>query len=526
MKKNYFKLALVSIGLSIGLTACTNKLDLTPTNDITSAQVYSTAAGYKTAFAKVYGAFATTGNQGPGSGDIQGIDPGFSDFLRLFWKAQTLSTDEAVVGWGDAGLPDFHSMNWSANNPFIKGLYYRSFYQITVANDFIRQSSDAKLAERGISGADADNIRKYRAEARFIRAFQYWALLDLFGRPAFVTEADAMGAALPKQASKADLFNYIQSELLAIEPLLPAPKTNEYGRADKAAAWALLARLYLNAAVYTGTPKFSEAVTYSSKVITQGGFTLLADYRKIMRADNHIGNTEAIFTINYDGLKTQNWGGTTFLTHAAIGGSMPAAAFGVGGGWGGMRATKNLPNLFPDATGTLDQRSQFYTTGQNLDINDIGAFTDGYAVTKFKNIKADGTAGTHVDFTDIDFPLFRLGEQYLIYAEAVLRGGTGGSLATATTYINMLRTRAAAASIVQANLTLPFILDERGRELYWEGHRRTDLIRFEKFTDASYLWPFKGGLKAGKGVESWRNVFPIPADDLVSNPNLTQNSNY
>ena len=191
-----------------------------------------------------------------------------------------------------------------------------------------------------------------------------------------------------------------------------------------------------------------------------------------------------------------------------------------------MRSTKNLPNLFPDATGTLDQRSQFYTTGQNLDINDIGAFTDGYAVTKFKNIKADGTAGTHVDFTDIDFPLFRLGEQYLIYAEAVLRGGTGGSLATATTYINMLRTRAAAASIVQANLTLPFILDERGRELYWEGHRRTDLIRFEKFTDASYLWPFKGGLKAGKGVESWRNVFPIPSDDLVSNPNLTQNSNY
>jgi hypothetical protein len=290
MKKNYFKLALVSIGLSIGLTACTNKLDLLPTNDITSAQVYSSAAGYKTAFAKVYGAFATTGNQGPNSGDIQGIDAGFSDFFRLFWKAQEVTTDEAVIGWGDAGLPDFHKMNWSANNPFLKGLYYRSFYQITVANDFIRQSSDAKLAERGISGADADNIRKFRAEARFLRAFQYWALLDLFGRPAFVTDADAMGAALPQQATKADLFNYIQSELLAIEPLLPAPKTNEYGRADKGAAWALLARLYLNAAVYTGTPKYNEAITYSSKVISQGGYTLLADYRKLMRADNHIGN--------------------------------------------------------------------------------------------------------------------------------------------------------------------------------------------------------------------------------------------
>ena len=497
-----------------------------PTNDITAAQVYSTAAGYKMAFAKVYGSIGLTGNSGAGDSHVKGTDAGFTDFVRLFWKLQELPTDEAVIGWGDAGLPDLHKMNWSAPNQWLFMAYYRSFYQITVANDFIRQSSDAKLAERGISGADADNIRKYRAEARFLRAYQYWVLMDLFGKPAFITDADPLGSTIPKQASRSELFTYIENELKAIEPLLVAPRTNEYGRVDRAAAWALLGRLYLNAEVYTGTPKYAEAVTYSSKVITQGGYTLLADYRKIMRADNHLNNTEAIFTVNYDGLKTQNWGGTTFLTHASVGGSMAASAFGIDGGWGGIRTTKNLVNLFPDATGNLDQRSQFHTAGQNLDINDIGAFTDGYAVTKFRNIKADGTPGSNLTFMDIDFPLIRLGEQYLIYAEAVLRGGTGGSLATATTYINMLRTRAAAASIVQANLTLPFILDERGRELYWEGHRRTDLIRFGKFTDASYLWPFKGDLKAGKGVESWRSVYPIPSDELVANPNLTQNSNY
>ena len=524
MKKNYFKIVLVAGALVLSMASCTNKLNLTPTNDITSAQVYKDAAGYKTAFAKVYGSFAMTGNQGPNSGgDIQGIDAGTSDFLRLFWKAQELTTDEAVVGWGDPGLPDFHAMNWSANNPMLKGLYYRSFYQITLCNDFIRQSSDAKLAERGISGADAATIKRYRAEARFLRAYQYWALLDLFGRPAFVTDAEALGASLPQQATKAGLFSYIESELKAIEADLAAPKTNEYGRADQAAAWALLARLYLNAQVYTGTAKNTEAIDYSKKVIA-AGYSLLSDYTKLMRADNNIGNTEVILSINYDGLKTQNWGGTTFLTHAAIGGNMNSADFGVGGGWYGLRTTKRLPQLFTNLNN--DTRAQFFTNGQNLEIAEIGNFNDGYAVTKFKNIKANGTAGQHPDFVDIDFPIFRLAEQYLIYAEAVLRGGNGGSLSTAVTYINNLRTRASSTQIAQADLNLDFVLDERGRELYWEGFRRTDLIRYGKFTGATYLWPWKGGVKDGKTVESFRAVFPIPSDDLVSNPNLTQNTGY
>ncbi len=540
MKKNFLKIAIVTVSLSLTFASCSDKLNLTPTNDVTATQVYDSPAGYKSAFAKVYGSFATTGNQGAGSGDIQGIDPGFSDFLRLFWKAQVLPTDEAVIGWGDAGLPDFHKMNWSANNPFIKGLYYRSFYQITLANDFIRESSDAKLASRGISGADADAIRRYRAEARFLRAFQYWALMDLFGSPAFVTDAEALGASLPKQISRANLFDYVVAELKAIEPALAAPKANEYGRADKAAAWALLARVYLNAKVYTGTAKNTEAIEYAKKVITQGGYSLLADYTKLMRADNHLGNTEAIFTINYDGLKTQNWGGVTFLTHAPVGGNMEAARFGINGGWGGLRTTKALVNLFPSNFAD-DKRAQFHTSGQALEIAEIGNFNDGYAITKYKNVKKDGIpvtinnvfypegapgsdgSGNHVD---IDFPLFRLAEMYLIVAEAVLRNGTGATLTEATTYINNLRTRAGAASVSSSDLNLGFILDERARELYWEGHRRTDLIRFDRFTSDTYKWPWKGNVKDGKGVESWRNVYPIPSDDITANPNLTQNPNY
>lgn len=527
MKKNLMIKAVAVVMLAGSFTACNKKLDLLPTNDITAATVYGTPAGYKQAFAKVYGAYALTGNQGPaGNGDVQGIDEGTSDFLRLYWKAQELSTDEAVIAWGDVGIQDFHNMNWSAANPFLKGLYYRSLYQVTLANDFIRQSADAQLSSRGISGADADAIRQFRAEARFLRAYQYWVLLDLYGSVPLVTETDVIGITVPKQADRKTLFNYVESELKAIEPTLAAPKANEYGRADQAAEWALLARLYLNAEIYTGTKRYDDAVTYSNKVINSG-YSLINNYQWLMLADNQQNTSENIMTINYDGLRTQSYGGTTFLTHAPVGGSESASNFGINGGWGGTRTTKNLPNLFPDYTGTADKRSQFYTTGQNLEIKDQTAFTDGFAVTKYRNVNRAGAPGQSLDYADVDFPLFRLSEMYLIYAEAVLRGGAGGDLGTALNYVNKIRTRAYGnTSGNVTTINLDFILDERARELYWEGLRRTDLVRYGKFTTGTYLWPFKGGVAGGKSVEDFRNIYPIPTDDITANPTLKQNPGY
>ena len=530
MKKLIFKTSsLALVGLLI-FESCTKKLDLTPQNDVTSEIVYSTPEGYKKVLAKVYGAFALTGNSGPaGNGDVQGIDEGFSDFYRLYWKAQELTTDEAVIAWGDVGIQDFHNMNWTSNNSFLTGLYYRCLYQITLCNDFIRESSDASLSKRAISGAAADNIRGYASEARFLRAFQYSVLMDLFGNPAFVTEESVIGGAPPPQTTRSQLFTYIEAELKAIEATLPPARTNEYGRADKAAAQALLARIYLNAEVYTGTARYSDAITYSKKVI-DAGYTLVSNYAWLMRADNNLNTNEFIFTINYDGLKTQGFGGTTFLSHASVGGSIPAASFGVNGGWGGIRTTKNLTNLFPDVTGTADKRAQFYTPGQNLEISNQTDFTNGLAVTKYKNIKRDGSLGSSLEFADIDIPLFRLAEMYLIYAEAVVRGGTGGDAALALQYINNLRTRAygnTSGNITNSTqLTLQFLLDERGRELYWEGFRRTDLIRHNKFVESSYLWPWKGGLAGGTSVSATRKLFPIPSRDINANTNLKQNPGY
>jgi hypothetical protein len=529
MKKNIFKLVIIAGFLAGSFASCTKKLDLLPTNDVTASQVYSTPAGYKQAFAKVYGSFALTGNQGPaGNGDIQGIDEGTSDFLRLFWKAQELSTDEAVVAWGDPGIQDFHNMNWSSSNPMLTGLYYRAYYQITLCNDFIRQASDANLASRNITGADAAAIKVFATEARFLRAYQYWVIMDLFGTGPMATEKDALGSVLPAQASRTDLFTYVESELKAIEGTLVAARGNEYGRADQAAAWSLLSRIYLNAQVYTGTARFADAVTYSKKVI-DAGYSLIPNYTQLMLADNNTNTNENILTINFDGLRTQNYGGTTFLTHASVGGSMPAANFGINGGWSGIRSTKALPAMFPDVTGTADKRAQFYTPGQNLDITDLTSFTDGYAVTKYRNVTKTGVKGQDLTFTDIDFPIFRLAEQYLVYAEATLRGGSGGDANLALTYINNLRTRAygnATGNITSSQLTTDFVLDERARELYWEGFRRTDLIRYNKFVESTYVWPWKGGVAGGTSVASFRKIYPIPSSDISSNVKLTQNPGY
>ncbi|MFM2360088.1 MAG: hypothetical protein RLY16_2081 [Bacteroidota bacterium] len=533
MKKHYFNIAAVALALGVTVASCTKKLDLYPQNDVTSEVVYSTPAGYKQSLAKIYGSMALTGNSGPaGAADVffSGSDEGQnSDFYRTFWKAQELSTDEAVIAWGDPGIQDFHAMNWNSTNQFLTGCYYKSLYQITLVNEFLRQSTDSKLADRGISGADATEIVKYRNEVRFLRAFQYWVLMDLFGNPPFVTENDQIGGANPQQITRAELFTYVESELKAIESQLAAPRTNEYGRADQAAAWALLARLYLNAEVYTGSARNNDAITYAKKVIDVTGYTLAANYRDLTLADNNTNNNEFIFSINYDGAKTQGYGGTTFLVHASIGGSMSAVNSGVNGGWGGLRTTKALVNKFPDNSGFSDERAQFYQSGQSLEIANLTDFTNGFAVTKYKNVTSAGAPGSNDNFADTDIPLFRLGEMYLIYAEAVKRGGTTGDLATATTYINRLRERAfnnTTGNINSSELTLDFILDERARELYWEGHRRTDLVRYGRFTTADYLWPWKGGVASGSAVQSYRNLYPLPNADMNANTNLVQNPGY
>jgi hypothetical protein len=550
MKRNLIKIVLTASFLAFGLASCKKNLILSPNDAVTSQQVFSTSLGYTEAMAKVYGSFAMTGNIGPnnpnGPGDIAGIDEGTSDFFRLFWNCQELTTDEAVITYGDPGVQDLHNMVWSATNAISQGLYYRCMYQITLCNNFLQQSTPALLASRGITGADATNIGYYAAEARFLRAYQYWVLMDVFGNPPFITDATQIGSVIPPQTSRAALYAYIVSELKAIDPLMVKPNQNLYGRADEAAVWALLARVYLNAQVYTGTADYTNAITYAQKVIG-ANYGLIPDFTKLMLADDNLNSLtgggsigEFIFTINYDGIKTQGYGGSQYLTHAPVGGSMPPAKFGISSGYDGSRTTSNIIALFPtppttDTTnfpnnGNPDKRAEFWYPGQSLGITSVTTFSNGIGVTKFRNVTHTGAQGSDPTFCDVDLPLFRLPEMYLIYAESVLRGGTGGDLATALTYINKIRTRAyggsAAGNITAAQLTTQFILDERARELFWEGFRRTDLIRYGLFTSGSYVWPFKGGAANGTSVPDYRNLFPLPQSDLSANPHLKQNTGY
>ena len=267
--------------------------------------------------AKLYASLALTGQNGPaGSPDIADIDEGFSQFSRMHFNLNEITTDHAVVGWGDPGLPDLHGMYWSSSNDFTEAMYYRLAQAVSFSNSFISNASE-------LSG---DQVDTFIAEARFLRAYAYYNLLDLYGNVPLTTE---ISTELPTQSNRTELFNFIESELMDIESvLLPS---NEYGRVDNIAAHALLSRLYLNAEVWTGQNRYADCVTYSQNVINSGYRLNMTDangngtaYDELFMADNDVNGAqnEFIFALNFDGMQSQTYGGTTFLVHAAIGGSM------------------------------------------------------------------------------------------------------------------------------------------------------------------------------------------------------------
>jgi hypothetical protein len=523
MKKTILYIAMAAATM----TSCTSDLDQMPhTDSQTTAQVvFSSEAGFKQSLAKLYASFVITGQEQGGSNPDISSNEGY-DFLRGYFNLQEAPTDEMAGTWlsGDK-IEGLTYMTWDANDPWVADTYYRAYYTITLCNEFLRHATQEVAAS-------SDNLKAFRAEARFLRALAYYYVLDLYGQGPYVDESMGVGAYTPNRYSNKQLFDYIESELkdISADGLLD-PNSCEYGRASKAAAWALLAKLYLNAEVYGAGKHYTDCITYCKKIMS-AGYSLEPDYSKLFNADNDKRTNEIIFPFVVDAVNTVSWGATTYIVCGECGntGSQDPAKYGLTSGWGMFRVRGELPQLFKDHE-KADHRFMFYTDGQEQWLNKaIDDQSLGYFGEKFSNLTDAGEAASNTGSVgcSIDYPVFRLSDVYLMLAESVLRGGEGATRAEALHLVNKVRERAYGntdGDINEAQLTLPFILDERGRELYWESCRRTDLIRFGCFTGGNYKWQWKGGVADGRATDSKYNVYPIPTSELSANPNL-KNENY
>lgn len=516
------KIKLFSLGV-VGLlfTSCLNDLDTKPVVENSLENLLAKDPNAVTGLlSKLYGTFALSGANGPASSDITGPDAGETAFLRGIVNLQDFTADGMKNRWGDDGLDQLTTTSgWNSNNKFFRYLFDRAYYTIPQATNLIKILNET---------VDTPNEVQVVSELRFIRSLAYYYVIDCFGKGVLINETNFNTTVPVKQSSRIEMFNYVESELLDVEAKIGA--TNTYGRANKSVVRMLLAKLYMNAEVYTGTPRYNDASVFINKVITEGGYSLNPNFVANFSGDNNTSQ-EVIFPLLADPITSQSFGNTTYIVNGNLStATMTPGNYGTNQNWAGHRATKAWFGLFGNSAAALsaspDVRAQlFWTTGHTFEMTNYKEWTNGYPSIKFRNSNATGPL-TQTDFSGTDFPLFRLADAYLMYAECALRGATGATASQALTYVNNIRTRANATTIIQTELTLDFILDERARELNLEGHRRSDLIRFGKFTGGTYLWPWKGGVVGGTSISSNYNLFPIPATALQANPNLRQNPGY
>lgn len=555
--KNILYSMMMGTAVLTGTTSCVSDLDQYPHTETTSKDVYTSLANYEAVLGKIYAAMVTSGQgKGGDNKDMSSVlnnGSGF-DYMRMFINMQECGTDEFASTWltGEqtTGLT---YLSWDANDAWISDMYYRIYYNIALCNEFLRNANSASF-----SGADAEKLKEYKAEVRFMRALFYYHALDFFRYIPMVTENDPVGSFIPPRYTPQQTFDYIESELKdCVGDMLPA-STCPYGQASQGAAYTLLAKLYLNSEVYTGVAKYAECKEACEKVMSMG-YSLESDYSKLFNADNDKRTNEIIFALPVSAEHTVSWGSSTYLVCGQVSQSnanQKVADYGVTAGWSEFRLRPEFVDKFTqtDIDGNGDKRCKFFTNGQSKDISSMTEETAGYLSEKWSNLKDDGVtaaSNTANDGVETDFPLFRLADVYLMYAECVVRTGddwdnwAGGSNAESDSrkkgaiyWINKVRERAYGkdengnprGQVWKENFSskdafLQFILDERARELYHEGYRRTDLIRYGQFTTNKYIWQWKGGVHDGQAVDSKYNIYPIPNTELTANPNL-HNDNY
>ena len=571
MKLNKFKTIAPAAALLLSASMSSCMADLDKGNIDPNVSASPSTMGL---YSKCYAGLIMEGNDG--NADFTIDDAGKSTLLRNLFNFNELPTDEAICWWSDGGLAEIGYNQYNASTPTLKFLYYRLMSNIAFDNSYL--NNDA---------AKGDKTRY--AEVRVIRAYNYFLMLDFFGDPAFVTESSAnsplqahtyndkfeSGKSYTRaellQMGREFLFNWVKNELLAAEPDLLEAKPEvdtdaDYGRIDKGTCWLLLSRLYLNAGTYLNNdgqnnPYWEKALEYAENII-KSPYALFNDdkikqeatdngykpYDLLFMGDNgsNGASCEALLPLLQDGDKTRGYGGSMFYVAALWNETVKTVADKDAGttanNWSGMRVRPTfLKKFFTDPTivvgktakeiraMNIDDRAIFWGKGDSknertLELGDNSSFFMGIATPKWNNNYS--TNGTPHDSynVDTDFFLFRVAEAYLNAAEAEMHLHGEGS-AKAKDYIDAIRNRAHAD--VHESYTLNDVLDERARELYCEGIRRTDLIRFNQFGGAaSYKWELKGGSANGTTFDKTKNVYPLPSSETLANKNLTQIDGY
>lgn len=522
MKKYIFR-GMIALTAALASVACTDDLDQQPHIGDTAQTVYSTITGYRMAAAKIFTSYSTAGSEKASSDDLSSNN-GY-DLMRNLFQLQEGPTDECAYRWlsGD-NLSDLAYMRWDATESFVTDTYYRLYYNIALCNDMLRNAANVPA---GFSDDEKAEVRRLAAQVRFFRAMSYAWVLDLYGHGPFVDENTPQSNFTPEAYTGEQLLNYIESELSDI--LADMPDAPDYAAPGKGAVYALQSRVFLNAATTAGVDRYTECVTAVKNLLAMGRYSLEPDFAKLFNADNHKRTNEIILAFAVDHANCPTWGTTTNIVQGSCGSdnSQDPAKYGINNGWGNYRLRGEYAELFGGNTeGNPDSRCMIFTTDQTqwLD-NSIDEGSAGYHLEKWTNLTDDGQKSCDTaDGVDTDYPAFRLAEVLLNGAEAIVRGGTGMSRAEALDMVNQVRRRAygdATGEITNAQLTLDFLLDERGRELAYESLRRSDLVRHDKFTTGKYLWQWKGGVKSGRAVDDKYNFYPIPATELAANPNMS-----
>lgn len=503
------------LALTLGMTSCVGDLNVTPDDPNTKLSL-SSKEEYLGVLSRAYGGLVLEGG-------ITVDDGGAGTYMRQLFNQQELASDEAIVGlnWDDAGIQEMGYAIPGKDNHWGYEMYSRINYQIALCNEFLR------TIDKGSEFFSDAEIAEMKAEVRVLRDLSYYHMIDIFGKGPWTTEESLVGA-IPPTYSRSELFDAVTADLVEAAPQVYPAAQQEYGRVSREAAYMLLAKLYLNAEVYTGTGKWQECAD-ACKQVTSTGITLASEYKYLFCGtnDKYVGNGEILWGVP-QGPNLTCWGGTTYLSVGAY--NANASDQFVSYGYTSSVNVWNGPRVRPELSQALasnDKRRLIYEGSFQENLEDLSSWNadgDGYMCIKYVNTDESDYYNQNNtviceagEQTDTDFPVFRLADTYLMLAECQLHGVSCDGV----NYYNMVRTRAGLAPV--SSYTADDLLKERLCELYWEGHRRSDLIRFGKYTGSNYNWQWKGGVYDGTALASYRDLMPIPAQFETT---LGQNPGY